>query len=203
MGNEQYEGFDRLTTILDTYQDPKLIEWKIKLAKEGKSHKAVGKAAMSIGTNVDEYIRAEINGVKLPKLKTQEAANCVIAWNKWKNDYGIVASDLKTGERLFCEVTKVTGEPDIIIPFQDEVLDIKCSGEIRPSYWIQTNWLAKQLGKEMRSVLRLDKTLAVYEYERRAVSDDDSVVFHALTVVYRYFKPEKEVEDEPSSITQG
>lgn len=201
MGSETYEGFDRVSAILDTYQDPKLIAWKVLKGK--KEANRISKEATKIGTNVDEYIKAEIQGLKLPKLKTQEAENCVRAWEKWKQDYGIDSKALKAGTRLFCEETKVCGEPDLIIPFQEEVLDIKCSSSIRPSYWLQTNWYANQCNLPMRSILRLEKNLGIYEYERRPVSEEESMIFKALTVIYRYFKPEKEVEDEPSSFTES
>lgn len=196
MGNETYEGFDRVSAILDTYQDPKLIAWKVLKGK--KEANRISKEAMKIGTNVDEYIKAEIQGLKLPKLKTQEAKNCVKAWEKWKEDHGvdIDARELKFGYRLFNEETKVCGEPDLLFQLQGEVIDIKCSSSIRQAYWLQTNWYATELKFPMRSILRLDKNLAVYEYERRPISDEESMIFKCLTVIYRYFKPAKEEEEE-------
>jgi len=188
-----WEGFDRVTNILNAFTEKKLANWKI--SKGEIESNRISKIAMNIGTNVDEFIRAEINGEKAVKLKTVEAENCVKAWEKWKVDYDIDSSKLKTIERLFCKVTGVTGEPDIIIPFQEEVLDIKCSGGIRQKNWIQTNWYAEQLKLPMRSILRLDKNLAIYEYERRPVCQEDSDVFKALTVVYRYFKQFEKEED--------
>ena len=86
------------------------------------------------------------------------------------------------------------GEPDILA--EDEVLDVKCSSSIRPNYWIQTQWYAEHLGVKNRSILRLDKNLGVYEYERREISKADSEVFDALTVVYRYFKTFSKGEEE-------
>ena len=201
MGNEDYPGYDRLTRILDCYKPQGLIDWEIKVGK--KEARRIKTVATKIGTNVDEYIKAEILGKRLPKLKSIEAETCVLAWNKWKADYGVDPKHLKVGQRIFCDITNVTGEPDIEVLLNDEVLDIKCSTEIRPSYWIQTNWLANQLGRKWRSVLRLDKNLGIYEYERRPLSDDDTIVFHALTVIYRYFKPEQEPEDEPSTVTES
>ena len=200
MGSETYDGFDRVSAILDVYQDPGLVDWKIRVGK--KESKRVSKVATDIGENVDSYIKAEIQGLKLPKLKTQEAENCVRAWEKWKEDYQFVLASFEIGERLFCEETKVTGEPDILIPSWKEVVDIKCSSSIRPTYWIQTEWYASQLKYGSRAILRLDKNLGVYEYEKRDRSEEDSMIFKCLTVIYRYFKPVKEVEDEPSSIAQ-
>lgn len=198
MGNEIYEGYDRVSAILETYQDPKLIAWKVLKGK--KEANRISKEATNIGSNVDEYIKAEIQGLKLPKLKTQEAENCVRAWEKWKEDYGVQVPNLAIGRRLFNEETKVCGEPDIYYPDQDLVIDIKCSSSIRQNYWLQTEWYARNIGFNNRGILRLCKNLAVYEYEVRPTSDEDSMIFKCLTVIYRYFKPQKETEDEPSSI---
>lgn len=192
MGDELYEGFDRVSAILDTYQAPDLIDWKIRTGK--KESRRISTVATKIGTNVDEYIKAEILGGKLPKLKSPEAENCVRAWKKWLEDYGIKIESLKCGVRFFNEEKKITGEPDIIMP--DEVLDIKCSSSIRPNYWLQTQVYAEQLGLEYRSILKLSKTLGVYEYERRKVCQADTDVFNALTVVYRYFKQFSKGEEE-------
>lgn len=192
MGDEQYEGYDRVSSILDVYQAPDLIDWKIRTGK--KEARRISTIATKIGTNVDEYIKAEILGEKLPKLKSVEAENCVTAWKKWVEDYGIKVSSLRVGTRIFDEENKVCGEPDILMP--DEVLDIKCSSAIRPNYWIQTNWYAEHLNFGYRSVLKLDKNLSTYEYERREVSQADTDVFNALTVVYRYFKQFAKGEEE-------
>lgn len=192
MGDELYEGFDRVSAILDTYQAPDLIDWKIRTGK--KEARRISTIATKIGTNVDEYIKAEILGEKLPKLKSAEAENCVRAWKKWLEDYGIKIESLKCGTRFFNEEKKITGEPDILMP--DEVLDIKCSSSIRPNYWLQTQVYAEQFGLEYRSILKLSKTLGVYEYERRKVCQADSDVFNALTVVYRYFKQFSKGEEE-------
>lgn len=190
MGSETYTGYDRVSAILEVYQDPDLIDWKIRTGK--KEARRISTVATKIGTNVDEWIKVYLTGDKLPKLKSVEAENCVNAFLKWKEDYGIVG--IGVGERIFNEETRVCGEPDLIL--EDEVLDIKCSSAIRPNYWIQTNWYAENLKKNYRSVLRLDKNLGVYEYERRQISKADSEVFSALTVVYRYFKQFSKGEEE-------
>lgn len=192
MGAEVFEGYDRVTSILDTYQAPELIDWKIRVGK--KEAKRISTVATKIGTNVDEYVKAKITGAKVPKLKSVEAENCVKAWESWVNDYGIKLGSLRCGVRLFNEETKVCGEPDILM--DNEVLDIKCSSEIRQAYWIQTNWYAKELRFGYRSVLRLDKNLGIYEYERKEISKADSEVFDALTTVYRYFKQFAKGEEE-------
>lgn len=231
MGDELYEGYTRVSAILDTYQVPQLVKWEKRTDKNdfinalkkaidhfinesnlpienleefilnkmkniSSSSKFISKTAMAIGTNVDEWIRADISGTKYPKLLSVEAENCVRAWEKFKVDYQIDLSELKAGVRLFNEDTKICGEPDILWEVLSEVIDIKTSSAIRESYWIQTNWYANNLGFKYRSVLRLDKNLGIYEYERRPVSKADSDVFNALVVVYHYFKQFSKGEKE-------
>jgi len=186
LGDELYEGFDRVSAILDTYQAPQLIDWKIKVGK--KEAKRISTIATKIGTNVDLWIRADISGAKYPKLNSVEAENCIRAWEKFKEDYGIEVKALGVGVRLFNEQTKVCGEPDILRPTIKEVIDVKTSSAIREMYWIQTNWYGTNLNYQFKSVLRLDKNLGIYEYERREINKVDAEVFDALTVVYRYFK---------------
>ncbi len=192
MGDELYDGFDRVSAILDVYKAPQLIDWYIRVGK--KEARRISTMATKIGTNVDEYIRAEIDGKKPLKLKSVEAENCIKAWKKWVSDYGIDTSKIKTGARLFNLETCVCGEPDLLM--DNEVLDIKTSSAIREMYWIQTNWYASELKLGFRSVLRLDKNLGIYEYERREVSQADMDVFNALTVVYRYFQQFSKGEKE-------
>jgi hypothetical protein len=191
MGDELYEGYDRVSAILDTYQAPDLIDWKIRTGK--KEARRISTIATRIGSNVDEYIKAEILGAKLPKLKSTEAENCVKAWKKWKEDYGIKVKDLAVGKRLFDEEIRICGEPDILM--NDEVLDIKCSSAIRQNYWIQTQVYADMLGFRSRSILRLDKNLGCYSYEKKEICDEDREVFKALTIVYRYFKPQESLDE--------
>jgi len=194
LGNEIYEGYDRVSAILETYQPPQLIDWKIKCGK--REAKRISTIATKIGTNVDAWIRADITGEKYPKLNSIEAENCVRAYQKWKEDYQIDVKKLKAGERFFNKDMMITGEPDILFPKTKTVIDIKCSGSIREMYWIQTEVYLANLKYEKKAILRLDKNLGVYEYEVRNYSDADWDVFNALAVVYRYFKPDQRSDNE-------
>lgn len=193
MGDELYEGFDRVSAILDTYKAPQLVEWYIKVGK--KEARRISTIATKIGSNADAWIRSDISGNKYPKLNSPEAENCIKAYQKWKCDYNIDVTKLKAGERLFDNETKVCGEPDILNPNESMVIDIKCSSMIRQSYWVQCDWYARHLNYSKKAVLRLNKNLCVYEYEVRDISDKDKEVFDALTKVYRYYNPIK-VNDE-------
>ena len=194
MGNETYEGYTRVSAILDTYQPPQLIDWKIKTGK--REAKRISTIATKIGSNVDAWIRADISGMKYPKLNSVEAENCVRAYQKWKEDYQIDANELKAGERLFNNQSKICGEPDILNDPENMVIDIKCSGSIRETYWLQTEWYARELKYSKKAILRLDKNLGIYEYEVRNISDVDMEVFNALAVIHRYFKPDQRSDNE-------
>lgn len=194
MGNEVYAGYTRVSAILDTYQPPELIEWKLKCGK--KEAKRISTVATKIGTNVDAWIRADIEGKKYPKLNSIEAENCVKAYQKWKEDYQIDVSKLRSGTRLFNEETKICGEPDILFPDEKLVIDIKCSSAIRPTYYLQTEWYGRELGYSRKAILRLDKNLSMYDYEIRYLSNDDKQVFDALVVVHNYFKPSQREDNE-------
>ncbi len=194
VGNEVYDGYTRVSAILETYQPPELIDWKLKCGK--KEAKRISTVATKIGTNVDAWIRADIEGKKYPKLNTIEAENCVKAYQNWKEDYQVSPKFLDSGTRLFNKETKICGEPDILDPLSSCVIDIKCSSAIRQTYWLQTEWYGRELGYKKKAVLRLDKNLGIYEFELRDLSDLDKQVFDALVVVHNYFKPSQREDNE-------
>lgn len=194
MGNETYPGFSRVSAILETYKAPELIEWQLKCGK--KEARRISTIAQKIGTNTDAWIRADIEGKKYPKLNSVEAENCVKAYQKWVEDYQVDVKTLKSGTRLFNNNTKICGEPDILDPNESMVIDIKCSSAIRQTYWLQTEWYGRELGYTSKAVLRLDKNLAIYEYECRPLSEQDKAVFDALVVVHNYFKPSQREDNE-------
>lgn len=191
----------RVTEVLSYFPHPKLIEWKVKLGKRESG--LIGRKAMSVGTNVDQYIRAKIDGQKPPKLKTLEAENCVKAYEMW---YDLYKPELKTGKRIYYKAYgdregskdsfkfALNGEPDLY--WGDTVIDLKCSGRISDSYWLQTAVYCKLAGKQNRAILRLDKNMADYEYVKREGFEEDYQVYLGLLQAYYYFNPEKREEDE-------
>lgn len=204
MGDEQYEGYERISRVLDYFTPTELVKWKVKVGS--REAKRIGTVAMNIGTNVDEWIKATVMGVKPPKLKTEEARNCVEGYKRWVDEYGLV---LEVGKRVFDEGLKVTGEPDLL--GLNTVIDIKCSSEIRPSYWLQTEFYAKNTRKVNKAILRLDKYLGVYEYQVRPVNPKDWFAVVGLVEAYRFYQSEQSltegkeerVNDNESSITDG
>jgi len=133
-----FPGYDRVTQILDYFGEPGLVSWKVKVG--AKEARRIGTIAKNIGSNVDEAIKADVDGLKVPRLKTQEAKNCYEAYLSWKKDY---SPALIVGQRIFCEDSQVCGEPDLF--WDDTVIDVKCSSEIRPTYWLQTEWYGREV----------------------------------------------------------
>lgn len=186
--DRQIDGYDRITEVLNYFAVPDYVRWVGKVGN--REAKRAGTVAMNIGTNVDEWIKAEVTGEKLPKLKTDEARNCVEGYKLWVREY---APKLKVGQRIFDSLTMLTGEPDIYT--EDTAIDIKCSLVTRLTYWLQTEWYARQLKLPYKAVLRLDKHLGTYEYTYRAATDEDSEALWGLVKAYRWFNLKKSVTD--------
>ena len=181
MGNEQYEGFIRISTILDYFTERQLVEWMI---KHGKDSKRMSKQATKVGTEVDQAIKQFVAFGTYGKVKTVEANSCLEGFKRWYEDYNPV---LTIGKRLFSDDLKLTGEPDLY--WNSRILDIKCASAIRPKYHLQTAAYAMMDGKDATGILRLHKQLEDYEYiERNDVEvDDDKETFLYMLRVFRYF----------------
>lgn len=206
MGNMNYknyekdgEEFARITSVLSYFKSQDLVDW---ICAKGKAESnRVKKVAMGIGTNVDEAIKADILAEKAVKLKTQEAKTCFEAWKDWMRDHAPIHGTMKIGVPLFDYELKVAGTPDILI--YREVIDVKCSSEIRPEYWLQTEFYARQLGYSHKSILRLDKNLGIYEYKKMPVNDEHWEAVCGLIKAYRYFNKSDKVgkKEEVNAIT--
>ena len=177
----------RVTEVLNYFKEPWYIDWVHKVGRTEANK--IGKAAMKVGSRVDELIKDSGNGWVAHKTSdSQEVWNCCKAYNKWVEVYkpGIVCP----GTRLFATIEgkEVTGEPDI---FVDGVLvDIKCSSKISPSYWVQVNMYRRLQGKSMDKVaiLRLDKVTASYEYVVKDYDPKLVSVWCGIMRAYVYFK---------------
>lgn len=196
MSDQTFPGYLRITQVLDWFKEPAYWDWVLRVGK--KEARRVGTVARKIGSNVDEAVKADILlTTPWPKLKSLEAENCYKAWKRWVAEYPFIS--VQVADRLFNDELMVTGEPDILL--SDTVIDIKTSAAIRPAYWLQTEFYARQLNLPYKAILRLDKNLGDYQYERRPVSDGDWEVCLSLIKAYRFFNPavqetvEKEVAD--------
>lgn len=182
MGDEKFEGYTRLTEVLGYFKSEEYWEWVLKVGK--KEAKRIGTTAQKIGTNVDEAIKATILEKPAVKLKTKEAENCFKAYERWI--YESMPVDLEVGTRLFDEESKVTGEPDLFT--FDTLIDVKCSNQIRPEYWLQTEWYARMLKKPFKAILRLDKDLADYEFKKIPLNEKHWRSVQGLITTFEFYK---------------
>jgi hypothetical protein len=180
-------NYERVTTIINYFADPKLVAWKMKVG--AKEAKRISTIAMKRGTSVDDAIRLHVMEGKLPKFKTQEEENCFKAYLQWREDYNV--KDISSAVTQYDDEAKIAGTPDLWLP--DETCDIKCAGHIRDNYWLQTEWYARKKGHGFKSILRLDGSLGIYEYKKIPVSDYHLQVFNALITAYWFYN--KSVND--------
>lgn len=181
----------RVTEPLNYFKEPWYIDWVHKVGRTEANK--IAKAAMKVGSKIDEIIKA--NTFDHVVLKSDEERNALLAFQKWKMVYQ--PKSIIPGTRLFATINgvEVTGEPDIFV--DDVLVDIKCSSKISPSYWVQVNMYAylRFKAKETSTlesgkvgILRLDKVSGSYEY---IVKDFDIrlvEVWMGLLNAYVYFK---------------
>lgn len=148
----------RITEVLNYFKEPWYIDWVHRVGRTEANK--VGKAAMKIGSRVDEIIK---NSERPTAKDAPEVHTCIAAFDKWFSLYTPLVVD--KGTRLFklIDEVEVTGEPDI---FVDGILvDIKCSSKISKSYWIQVNMYRRLHGSTGDvAILRLDKVTGSFEY---------------------------------------
>lgn len=165
MDGEYYEKdgkqYDRVTRVLGWFEPPDLTAWKIRT----KDHKKIGKKAMAIGSRVDGMCEADWRGegYKVTIKDAEEVKNCMRAWEEWKRDYSEVYEDIQAmQETVYYDDWMVAGSLDIRT--SQGIIDIKTSGRVSKSYWIQTAVYNRQFQLPKRMVLRLDKRCGTYEF---------------------------------------
>lgn len=176
--------YNRITRILDHFQDPELVKWKLKVGVD--EAKRIGKEATGIGSRVDELIKRDFETKKY-KFKPSdpiEVRNCMEAWELFKIEHPEVkiwAVDiLVRSELISCAGT-------LDVEAEDEILDIKCAAKISWKYWIQVamyNFMHPNK-KRFLSILRLHKFLAMYEYQRIPYDTKLVRVFIGLLRAYK------------------
>lgn len=182
---EMAKGWVSVTQVLGYFQEPKLVDWKVKTG--AKEAKRISTVAMKIGNRVDELVKLDLEGgkIKLSSKDPVEVKSCLEAFGKWKADYE--PKLVKAGEVLRNESLMLQGEYDLLLE-PSTIIDIKCSSSIKPSYWLQTAMYAFMLGGcDKIGVLRLDKNLGIYEYQTRDYDPNLVEVFLGLLNTYRFF----------------
>ena len=169
----------RVTEVINYFSEPWKLDW---YAKNGKAYcNKVGKAAMKVGSRVDELIKEYPAAPFAETSDKAEVVNCVKAYNKWWEVYRTKSITHCTRLKAIIEGHEVTVEPDLMV--DDVLVDLKCSSKISLQYWIQVNMYrylevrkqfpdtpfpadeyADALRRSKVGILRLDKTTSSYEY---------------------------------------
>lgn len=194
------DRFTRVTQVLDYFQAPGLVDWKLRVGKAEANR--VSKAALKVGTRVDDLIKTWASPTKKDGL---EVVNAYESWTKFCMDYGVKHGSFETCQRFWNDEEELTGEPDIYIPTLG-LVDLKCANRISNNYWLQ---LAKYKQNAYPDctlpvwILRLDKDLGFYEFVsnvQAGVSIPYAIsVFDGLHTAYRYYNPGGESDDGDNS----
>jgi hypothetical protein len=151
-----------------------------------KEAKRVSTVATKIGTRVHELIEQDFLGkpIKFTSKDPDDVKNCIEGYNKWKEDFGFRIEEME--KEVLDSEAKVMGHYDIF--GESTLVDIKTSSRINPKMWLQVNKYAQMRGGcNNVAILRLDKNLGIYEFEKRAVDGRCIEVFDAMLKTYRYF----------------
>ena len=145
-----------VTQVLDAYQEPGIVAWKLSVGKV--KAEAISKEALAIGTEVDAFIRCDIKSQACDDTKSVDAVrNCMKGWAKFKLKYPEYVSQV---EDIQVELTKddLMGHPDIIHKL--EVSDIKSGNSLtlRPKYCVQASKYALLAKKDRAAIILLSKT---------------------------------------------
>lgn len=175
----------RVTQVLSYFQAPQLVDWKLRVGK--KEANRISKAAMKIGSRVDELVKTHSQPEKRDKAEVHGA---YWAYFKWMRNYTpIEIRPLKRMERVIFGVL-LSGEPDF--EALNILTDLKCSTRIDLKYWLQLAayaWLTDWPGKI--AVLRCDKQTEAYQYEVRENLARYWEIYKGLLQAYIYFTEEE------------
>ena len=186
----------RVTEVLNYFKEPWYIDWIHRVGRTEANR--VSKAAMKIGTRVDEIIKENpLNpDASQHKKETNEVLVAMGAYQKWLEVYKPKSITPCTRLNATIDGVEVTGEPDLMV--DDVLVDIKCSSKISPSYWIQVNMynLLRErhlpqpywASEHKVGILRLDKVTGSYEYVVKDYDQKLVDVWCGLMRAFVYYK---------------
>ena len=131
------------STIADSYPDKnkqrRLMNWAVKLAKEGKDWDKEFKAAGVTGTLVHKLCTDFISGEEVAVPDDEVIENCFDKFLRWwaKETKGTKILTCVTEQPFVSEKLRFGGTPDIYIVHKNKLIDIKTSSGIWDSFWIQ------------------------------------------------------------------
>lgn len=182
----------RVTEVLNYFKEPWYIDWIHKVGRTEANR--VSKAAMKIGTRVDEIIKENpLNpDASQHKKETNEVLVAMGAYQKWLEVYKPKSITPCTRLNTTIDGVEVTGEPDLMV--DDVLVDIKCSSKISPSYWVQVNMycylkaVETKMPRNKVAILRLDKVTGSYEYVVKEYDPKLVDVWCGLMRAFVYYK---------------
>ena len=131
------------STIANSYPDKnkqrRLMNWAVKLAKEGKDWDKEFKAAGVTGTLVHKLCTDFISGEEVAVPDDEVIVNCFDKFLRWwaKETKGTRRATCITEQPFVSEKFRFGGTPDIYIVNKNKLIDIKTSSGIWDSFWIQ------------------------------------------------------------------
>lgn len=176
----------RVTEVLNYFQPPQLVDWKLRVGK--KEANRISKAAMKIGSRLDELVKSNTQPKKADKPEIWTAYNAYFKWMRTYTPIQVIPQ--KRAEKAIFGVL-LSGEPDFIA--LNVLTDLKCSIRIDLKYWLQLaayTWLTDWLGKI--AILRCDKLTEAYQYEVRENLARYWEVYKGLLQAYIYFTEEED-----------
>ena len=116
----------------------RLMDWAAKLAKEGKNWRKELKYAGDIGTLVHKRIMEFLMGEEVDLQEDIVITNCFEKFLKWwVAETTGCQLELITETPLVSERFRYGGTPDIYVVNKNKLIDVKTSGGIYESHWIQ------------------------------------------------------------------
>lgn len=151
-----------VTKVLDSYIEPEIWEWKIRVGKA--KAKKVSDEALAIGSEVDRLIQEDINGNgESIESKAEGVQNAYNAWLSFKQKYPFFVQDIE-GIQVELIDGEIVGHPDI--KKLEEISDVKTSSflTIRPKWVVQASKYALMSNKNRASILLLSKQMPSFLY---------------------------------------
>lgn len=190
--------YDRITSVLDYFGEPGLIDWKVRVG--AKESKRISTMALKIGDRVDAIIKC-IDSLK--KSDSQEVKNCIEGFHRWRKEYDVKDGELRFPERFYDDEQMLTGEADCI--YKDRLIDFKCSRKLSKKYWLQVCKYSSYYGVFKVGILRFDKNTSEYEYKTNEDIGldiaDGIMVFDGMLNAMRFLKEEASEKEEVANGT--
>lgn len=189
---QKADGWRSITEILDYFQEPELVAWRVKVGL--KEANKISRLAAKTGSRVHELIYSQwMDGdYKLKSTDNSEVRSCMEAWERFRRDYNPQIISME--DELKHEHYKLIGHQDIrCIVNGERRIDIKTAGDVRLKHWLQLGGYELCEPLYLAGILRLDRNIGTYEYvtseEAGYTMIDLSDTYKQLVKVYDFFNP--------------